>query len=315
MSGLKKLAVAAGTFAVAVGIGFTMQNGEAQAERLSVAPVLPENLSTPPQHASFVLGADLLPALPLPSLPLVLAALPKGLSAALPEDMAAAPVAELDCTVALSATAAPLAFAELDVSAPCHAGQRATIHHRGMMFAIALDDQGAAELSVPALTEDASFIVALSDGEGAVARLSLPDMADLDRVALQWQGETGLQLHAREFGAAYFTAGHVWRDAPDASMSGGVFTQLGDPTLERALLAEVYTYPAETSPRDGQIALSVEAEVIDATCGGEIAAQSLQTGPSGLETRDLTMTVPGCDSVGEFLILQNMVSDRTVAAR
>ena len=38
-------------------------------------------------------------------------------------------------------------------------------------------------------------------------------------------------------------------------------------------------------------------------------------GANASGTYDLTLTLPGCDAVGDFLVLQNMFEDLTLAAR
>jgi hypothetical protein len=60
--------------------------------------------------------------------------------------------------------------------------------------------------------------------------------------------------------------------------------------------------------------LSVEAEVSELNCGQEIEAQSLQVGSDGkLKTRNLTLAVPDCDAIGNFLVLNNLLEDLKVA--
>ena len=44
----------------------------------------------------------------------------------------------------------------------------------------------------PRLLKMAVFIAAFDSGEGAVATLSTPEVADYDRAVLQWSGDTGL---------------------------------------------------------------------------------------------------------------------------
>ena len=81
-------------------------------------------------------------------------------------------------------------------------------------------------------------------------------------------------------------------------------------------MVEVYTFPTGTTSRDGSVALSVEAEVTAENCGRDVAAQSIQIDPaSTLIAIDLTMTMPKCDAVGEFLVLKNMFKDLTLAAK
>jgi len=62
--------------------------------------------------------------------------------------------------------------------------------------------------------------------------------------------------------------------------------------------------------------LTVEVEVTQENCGREIAAQSIQLN-AGLEPSaiDLTMTLPDCNAIGEFLVLKNMFEDLTLAAK
>ena len=53
-----------------------------------------------------------------------------------------------------------------------------------------------------------------ADGETSTAGATVPDAAEISRAVLQWKGETGLQIHALEFGADYGGLGHVWYGAP-----------------------------------------------------------------------------------------------------
>lgn len=225
------------------------------------------------------------------------------------------------CDMVFTATGAPLASVALDLMAPCHGDMPVVIHHQGMMFHAITDDNGRLQIEVPALAEEAFFIAAFDDGEGAVAITGVPEVALYDRAVLQWQGTSGVQLHAREFGATYGSDGHVWAKARGQIAeamdgSGGVLTQLGDPAVLQALQAEVYTFPSGYVAADGAVDLTVEAEVTAMNCGRDISAQSIQIEP-GAEAAaiDLTMTMPGCDSIGEFLILNNMFQDLTLAAR
>ena len=63
-------------------------------------------------------------------------------------------------------------------------------------------------------------------------------------------------------------------------------------------------------------ALSVETEVSQANCGLEIEAQSLEVGTQGtVKTQNLTLAVPECDAIGDFLVLNNLLQDLKVAAK
>jgi hypothetical protein len=255
--------------------------------------------------------------------PLDVAAMVTGLAAEaatlLPTPVAA-PLVD-DCVIMLDAAVGQAAMVLLTLSAPCQPQTRVTLHHQGMMFSLSTDAAGKAEVEVPALDEAAIFIASFPDGGGAVAAADVPALANYDRAVLQWQGDAALQLHAREFGAGYGEAGHVWLASDRAAEhaiagDGGFLTRLGDGSGPAALHAEVYTFPSATIRRGGEVLLTVEAEITHATCDREISAQSIQirpdTAPAAL---DLAMTLPGCDAVGDFVVLNTMLENLTLPAR
>ena len=371
MSRAKQILMAGGTFSVALGIGFVMQNGDALAGRFTDEAQTPAVQSEPlivpmPQVRADLLltetAAIAVPAMALtaePAMPALvapvaaipapvqtaftlpidtdspaftldqieLAAFEAGdvISDALPEVLPAAPsepvALELACDASLTATLAAAAMVDLTLSAPCSPDAAVVIHHQGMMFTIVTDAAGLARVTVPALTEVSAFVAELSGGTGAATSITVPDLANFGRAVLQWRGQGGMELHALEFGADYNDKGHVWAGAArDAAVAiagtGGFITRLGDDSAESALIAEVYTFPTGSALNDGTVDLSVEAEVTAANCGRDVMAQSIQIVP-GKDNAvvDLTMTMPACDAVGEFLVLNNMFQDLTLAAR
>ena len=329
----KELITAVGTLAIAVGIGFVMQSGDAARERYgAVAP--PAVQADAPAQATFV--QDSKDVLTVEEIELTSASGTEGIATAQVQmdvnralvqrvpDLKApgselAPVALPECEI--KATAKPIAGAmvSLTLSAPCAPNERLTIHHNGMMFTNTTDSHGFSELIAPALTEQAVFVLALANGDGAVVETTVYDLDQFDRIALQWQGRAGFQLHAREFGADYNAPGHVWAGTePDvvALINGesGFLMQLGDIHAPEPLLAEVYTFQTGNAAQNGVVDLSVEAEVTAMNCGREIEAQSIEMNANGsLKTRDLVLAVPGCESIGGFLVLNNLVSDLKVA--
>lgn len=225
--------------------------------------------------------------------------------------------AEVACTINLQAETRAAAMVALSLKAPCLPERAVTLHHNGLMFTEMTDASGTLEIGVPAMAQKAVFIAAFDSGEGAVTTLDVPALARYDRVALQWQGSAGLELHALEFGAAYFSQGHVWAEAPRAPGNArGFVTALGAPQVEQPRLAQVYTYPRAASPAAGRIALSVEAAVTPENCGTEISAQTLEhRGAFGQRVRDVDLFMPDCDAAGDFLVLKNLLEDLTIAAR
>lgn len=81
-------------------------------------------------------------------------------------------------------------------------------------------------------------------------------------------------------------------------------------------MAEVYTFPTRMTDVAGTVALTVEAEILASNCDSSVEAQTLEIRNGGtLTSKELTIDVPGCDTVGDFLLLKNIVEDLTIAAK
>ncbi|WP_299372243.1 hypothetical protein [uncultured Tateyamaria sp.] len=333
MQHMKEIATAVGTLAIAVGIGFVMQSSETAQERYgkSARPITIPAADPPQETLSGTASGDIL--LEVEEIELTSASDPAivpvpnaeaqvqraSVSATdVPQAQDALPNPE-QCEMTANATATSAAMVNLTLDAPCAANERLTVHHNGMMFTQTTDAAGGLTVTVPALTEQAVFILAFSTGEGAVAQTTVPDLGMYDRVALQWRGRAGFELHAREFGADYGQDGHVWTGAPQnaagmARGQNGFAMRLGDALAAEPLVAEIYTFPTGAAQDTGIIDMSVEAEVTNNNCGLEIEAQSLEMMAGGtMKTQDLILSVPDCDAVGSFLVLNNLVSDLKVA--
>ncbi|TKZ19352.1 translocase [Shimia litoralis] len=332
----RRYALAGATFSVAISIGFLMQSGEANsAGRLSQQPasgVTPDlGAATParlPPEAlpplSDVQDLSALPMLPreigpkadFPSQPVILTVSRDSPVGMMPEEET---TPMLGCDVALLAEPEAGAMVRVSLSAPCLMGERVTLHHSDMRFTELVGADGMLTVSIPALTEQAVFIVAFANGEGAVASANVPSLPFYDRVVVQWKGPVGLQLHAREYEADYGSDGHVWRGASrDVSIlangQGGYLTRLGNTQTPDALMAEIYTFPSGTAPLQGHVRLSVEAEVDAVNCSKDVTAQSIQLrSDKPPKLQDFHLTLPDCDAVGEFLVLKNLLEDLTIA--
>jgi hypothetical protein len=366
MAKLRKISMAAGTFSVALGIGFIMQNGDVLASRFGAdsAPVQPAPFTQAIGEAALIENPSLLEdpgsadnevsPISVAQGGVVFASSPEIIEPApavsvvviLPEtakvpveqpspirlaalDSEATPVVEpniagdtvMDCVPSMEATAGAAASIGLAIVAPCHVNSPFTIHHQGMMFTAITDGIGEAELVVPALAEVAVMIAAFSGGDGAVVTATVPDFANYDRAVLQWQGDVSVMLSAYENDATFGDGNHIHADNPGdmdrlQSATGGYLVRLGDGSVGDGLMAEVYTFPSGMTGAAPNVILAAEAEITSGNCGQELNAQSIQVSPSG-ETAalDLTMIMPECDTVGDFLILQNMFRDLTIASR
>ncbi len=227
----------------------------------------------------------------------------------------------LACDVSLTAEPLPAALVSLQLTAPCLTGERVVIHHGDLKFADTIGADGSLKVDVPALSENATFVAVLTNGDGAMVKADVPSLQFYDRVAIQWQGVTGLGLHAREYGADYNSNGHVWREAQrdvTAIVEGnkGFMIRVGNPELPEPLLAEVYTFPSGSAKMPGEVFLSVEAEVSDLNCGRQISAGTIEIRKaSPAITHSLSVEMPECDALGELLVLKNLLQDLKIAGK
>ncbi|WP_372886469.1 hypothetical protein [Shimia sp.] len=331
----RRFAVAGAALCTAVSAGFLMKSSEpgyaaqtppgsvaspvsamATPARLPGAPVA----TTPGDHDLALLPSppeDMPPRADLPDEPVVLLVsrdLPVG---ALPREET---TPQLECDSALIADASAAAMVRLSLSAPCQAGERVTFHHGGLKFTEIVGGNGRLDLVIPALGEQAVFVVTFANGEGVATRTEISSLSLYDRVAVQTTGDSGVQLHALEFDADYGSAGHVWRDQPRdvtavAHGSGGFLTRLGNPDAPEAAMAEVYTFPSRSSAGAGLVRISLEAEIGRNNCARDVSATTFELRQDGgLRVREVSLSVPDCDAAGEFLVLKNLMEDLTIAA-
>lgn len=327
----RRAAMAGSVFLVALATGYVMQNGDAVASRF----VADEELAAVPRAVQV---AGLSVAAPkgdiaIPEEPKLVA-----LSTPAPEAFSRAPLPDdglvevrlepgeglgpfgVPCGISLTATPAPAAMVHLSLEAACHGGQPVTLRHGALTFTEVTGTDGHLDVVVPALAASAAFQAQFLDGASARAETDVSDAANYERVALQWQGDTGLGLHAFEFGAGYGEPGHVHLGAahsPDRAIRSGAgyLTRLGSDAVPGGWVTEVYSLPADAARTPDAVRITFEAEITDGNCGRELSAQTLQMGAgSGFDVAALTLAVPTCEAVGEFLVLDNLVRDVELAA-
>lgn len=209
-------------------------------------------------------------------------------------------IACADSALTLDATAR--AMLRLTLSAPCFPNERVVISHSGLTFATATDKAGDLDLMLPALDAEAKVDVRIGTEEVMSATHDVIGLDALSRIAVQWEGAEGFHLSAFENGAAFGAPGHVSAARPRdrATSDGGFLTILGDPAVDRPMLAEVYTAPAATRVDE----VVIEAEVSAATCGRALDGAALRMAPgAAVESEPLSLAMPGCDAVGDFLML------------
>lgn len=325
----KRMLMAVGTGVCALGVGVLMQFGQADG-RTAPEPMRSMPAQTPfsaPKAPNTLKITDIaltsaVPEIqPTPSLGLPMTQLAQVDTHAdiLPTTPVDPSTPALSCAVDASAETRAGAMVALNIAGPCLSNERVMIHHNGLMFTDVLPENGMLDLLVPALAENAVFIVQFQGGQAAVAMSEVPSIRFYDRVAVQWAGKAGFELHAREFGAGYGDTGHVWagaaRDVSSAALGdAGFISLLGRADTHEPHLAHVYSFPASAATKSGTISVSVEAEITEANCGREVAAQTFHVHGGEVQTRDLSMTIPACDAVGDFLVLNNLIEDLKIAA-
>lgn len=222
-------------------------------------------------------------------------------------DAATLPAAPDECAANLSLKAAPRAMIEVSLQAPCSANARVVIRHAGLAIAETLDDAGRLMLDLPALDTRGKVSALLPGAMELHNAVAIPEAAKLRRLAVQWIADDAFQLHGMEAGAGYGEPGDVFAGNP-VSPSGGYLVALGDPASSLPMLAEVYTWPAGITVRP-----VIEAEVTAATCGRELMGETLMADRGTVTATDLTLAMPGCDALGDILVLNNLIGESRLA--
>lgn len=296
MSRARKIAAAAGSLALALGIGFSAAATEPEGDLGEPIP-------------SAVIADMVAPGLTQDIGLTRMARMPRSKPV----------VPEAPCVIRTRATPEPAAFVRLHVSAVCLPESRVTVHHNGMLFTARMDGTGNLDILVPALAERAVFTFTFDGDQMAMAMTRVPDIAGYNRVVLLWRGDAGFELHARESGATYGTVGRIRQGVLDdtpGSGSGGYLLRLGGGSTALPMMADVYSYPTSMSGDDRQVDMAVAVQVTARNCGREVAARVLEfRDPGPLHTRDLLLPVPPCDAGDEYLVLNEVLEDLRIAAR
>jgi hypothetical protein len=232
------------------------------------------------------------------------AALPSTPPAPVPAPQAAAPADT--CAPALSAVATPGAVLSLALVAPCDGGARVVLRHGGLAVTGRLSGAGTLFTTLPGMEPAGEVTVLFPDGTRATAAAAL-DMEGIRRLAVQWQAEDAFALQVYENGAAFGAPGHVSAASPSGA---GSLAVLGEAAVDLPLLAQVYTFPADATP----VNVTVEAAVTAATCNRDLLGEVVETAAGAVTSAEITLAMPDCSGVGDFLVLNNLAGQTTLAA-
>ncbi len=260
-----------------------------------------------------------------PEIDMTPAQTPQILQASLPATTAPlvnnTPPQQSACDIDLAASTRNGALISLDIAAPCKPSQMVTIEHSGLEFSVLTDAAGLANVTFPAMQQDAEISARFEDQSRSTTSIMVNDIDRVLRAGVSWRSEIDLNLNAFEYGAGIGSEGHVSQDAPRDYRSsrikgGGYLLQLGDPLLGRGSLAEVYTIPVNRNQQRGTVSLSVVISEPRLVCGQTIVAKTVRSREGrSAGIRNVRFTVPACGSVAGQIALPGALDDIRLAGR
>jgi hypothetical protein len=204
---------------------------------------------------------------------------------------------------------------DVALTAPCHIGERVVLRHGGLAITARVSDAGRVSVTLPGMEADGRVSIRFPDGTETSAEADLPDLPIYQRYAIQWMDRDTFQLNAFEGGALWGEEGHVsatnpHRLVPGVPPRGGYMTLLGDDTVDLPMLAEVYTYPLNP---DLAVDMTVEVVMTPETCNRDLLGELVLSMAGDSIATDLTLATPGCDAIGDVLVLNNPHQDLKLA--
>ena len=198
------------------------------------------------------------------------------------------------------------------LTAPCHKDERVVLRHAGLAVTGRTDGDGNLSVALPALMNSALVEVRFGDGSTVSGDVTVPDLASLKRFGVQWQGGQDFEIHGFANGADYGQPGDITRGNPGSIGAAlGSLAILGDASVPNPLLAQVFTYATDPATHTEVV---VEAAVSTTTCGHDQLAETLTSANGLADSTELTLAMPDCSAVGDYLVLNNLASDTKIAA-
>lgn len=194
------------------------------------------------------------------------------------------------CDQSLSTQSLAGALVALKLSAPCRPGQRVRVSQGDLHFDLTLPATGELSLTIPALSRETILSATFSDGSVMKATSIHNDLPEFARVALQSDVTGQMSLRAR-----------APRRLPMEQY------ELGDGT---GATLDVLSHHIDPEGPAGVIRLSlvshIEPEGCDTARSGQIAELPVDGPPRRYAVE---LAAPGCDRLGKFLELKNVVPD------
>lgn len=317
ISRVKKATTIASTFAIALGIGFVMQYGDANAARFASdeptpvrKPVLiidyaplremtdfhlkPEPKDRAHQSTDLAVDPD---AIKLVALVGDVTNDSDGALFSQSQPRAAQPA---DCDVVAVTAPDVRGAVALTIMSECRANAPFSVNHSGIMFSAQTDDKGMALLSVPAMAADATFFITFEDGKSLATTTYAPNAERYNRVVFQWEGHEGAYIKETDTISDLATVDRIGADVGEIPR-----------------FAEIYSFPADLNLTDGLDGIDLVADVTERNCDQDLIAESFTIFPGviDLKFKDIRITLPDCHALGETIALNKILGEQTLAAR
>ena len=201
------------------------------------------------------------------------------------------------------------------IEAPCAPESRVDIIHSGFRIVEQTDAAGRLDIRVPALTQDARFTAVFpASARRFTAQVNIPEVAGYDRVALQASEPGPLGIEPLTNGTTPISA-IASVEAEGSESAFGYLLRLGRPEGSDIGQLDIFSFPRENTQSLGVVRLNVRADVTTDTCGREIPAIAAQTRHGGAHRQvQVDIALPGCDAVGDTLVLKNILQDLKLAS-
>lgn len=219
----------------------------------------------------------------------------------------------MTCNAQLGLHAAPGGLVALSLLAPCHSNERVVLRQADLAVTAKVDKDGALDAELPLLSADGSVEIRFADGSKTSAQMPVAAETLARRFVVQWEGGADFILHGMENGADFNQTGDLTSanpGTPDAPQAGFVRV-FGDDSVDNPLIAQVYSYPGDHSIR---AEIVVEAAVNAGTCGHDLLGETIAATHGASVVTELTMAMPECTGIGDFLVLKNLASSEKIAA-
>ena len=210
------------------------------------------------------------------------------------------------CGLDLRLKNAPGAMIDLSLSAPCNMGERVVFRHAGLAFTETIGADGELQLQIPAMATEAQVTAYVGSSEVVLGKISVPDVAEYLRLAVQMAGSARFDLRADEQGQVFVAKSAGLEGAPHR------ITTLGQARMDDPLLSQVYSVALRdfASP-----VLTVELGITPETCGRTLAAEVVLSRFGKALQSSRSVAVPLCGTSGDILLLKNLLPDLTLDAK